>query len=182
MLKKLLAMGTGQLSETETHNDRIQDFVNKKWISQSEAKVTNGLLKVEILRRFDIDKEFSDDTLKKPSTSGNATSLTNKLSEHPLYNCDKIWITKKIGSVLDSIQAAQEEESILKMRQGKHMRNETILRIRLMHGKSFVLRFCSLFNLAIQLTRYYSTMKQLYSGIVAGTNSSRSLILFAGRQ
>ena len=182
MLKKLLAMGTGQLSDTETHNDRIQDFVDKKWISQSEAKVTNGLLKLEILRRFDIDKEFTEETLKKPSTSGNATALTNKLSEHPLYNCDKKWITKKIGSVLDSIQAAQEEESILKMRQGEHMRNETILRIRLTHGKSIMFRFCSLFNLAIQLTKYYSTLKQLYSGIVAETNSSRSLILFAGRQ
>ena len=135
-----------------------------------------------ILQRFDIDKEFMDETLKKPPTSDNAPALSNKLSKNPLHDCDKIWITKKVRSVLDSMQAAKEDKFILKMQQGEHVRNETILRIRLAHDKSGTFTFCSLCNLAIQLTRNYFTLRQLYAGTVTETNSSRYLILFVGRQ
>jgi len=67
-----------------------------KWITPFKAKVTNGLLKLKILCRFDIDKEFTDETLKKPSTSGNATALSNMLSGYKLYDYNKIWIKKRI--------------------------------------------------------------------------------------
>ena len=127
------------------------------------------MIKDEIFRRYSIDTEISDGQPRKsPTLSGNLKTLVARLARvvgddgkqtFPLkYKYERKWIKSEIESVLVSIKIAKQKEEIRNMENGDHLKNETHLKMRLIHGEYyFAYRSC------IHITKPIITDLNLFS-------------------
>ena len=145
----LRAMAIGELSDDDVQLATMNEYVKKGWLLKTQIKVSNQILKDELMRRHSIDEEINDDgeRKKRPILSGTQIALTDRLASvsdddkqtFPLkYKTERKWVKMKIGSVLVSIKIEKRKEEEKKMKNGDHLKNETHLKMRLIHGEYYL--------------------------------------------
>ena len=72
----LRPMATRELTEEEGQPPRVTQFVNKGWPKSRDMKATVALLKVKLMRQFNLLKDSgADDLPNKPTLQGNIKVL-----------------------------------------------------------------------------------------------------------
>jgi hypothetical protein len=157
----LSVMGLGG-EVSPRHLEKIEEYKRSKWITSSDVRATNEMLKKEVIRRYELLKNLDEGSnndsdqsstgrKKKKSGGGGAASKVNQ-NTGPKYLCGEImykglnlklyepeihFVNSQIGVFLDHLEATKSKEEQEKLERGDSISSSTILKMRIIDAVYF---------------------------------------------